>query len=522
MSIVTAIGRLARAATVFFGRHGAAAQLARQQEVSRPSLYRTADAALRDLDGRAAQRQQQALRQEVERLTRRVGELEEQLQQAVALDADRQARFAATAQAEGVSLPVTRRLLRVWLGPDAPAVATLGRMTAAAARRATAVLAVLDAAGRPRAEQVAADEIFFGRRPCLMVVEQHSLCWLSGRLAERRDGPEWARELRPFTGLQQLTRDAGKALAKGLGLVNAERRRQGRALVDDQEDHFHALREGGRPRRQSQRRAEELLAQAEAAQHELGARRRQGQHARVAGTRAHHAWRRAEAALDAWAGAERAWAAVGSALQPFTPTGELATRARATAALAAALAPLTGPGWSKMKRLLQRPAVWTFVDRVHRQLAALPVAAELRTAAVRVEGLRRRPEALAEDGPAAGARRGLLLSAGVVLHKAGAAGAEAQALVRRVLRGAWRASSLVECVNSVARMQQARHRKMTQGLLDLKRLYWNCREFRTGRRRRQTPYGLLGVRLPTTDWWGLLQRSPEELRQELSALRVAA
>jgi hypothetical protein len=28
----------------------------------------------------------------------------------------------------------------------------------------------------------------------------------------------------------------------------------------------------------------------------------------------------------------------------------------------------------------------------------------------------------------------------------------------------------VECVNSVARMQQARHRKMTQGLLDLKRL----------------------------------------------------
>jgi hypothetical protein len=35
--------------------------------------------------------------------------------------------------------------------------------------------------------------------------------------------------------------------------------------------------------------------------------------------------------------------------------------------------------------------------------------------------------------------------------------------VRVVLRGVWRASRLVECVHSVARMQQARHRKMTQG-----------------------------------------------------------
>jgi hypothetical protein len=45
-------------------------------------------------------------------------------------------------------------------------------------------------------------------------------------------------------------------------------------------------------------------------------------------------------------------------------------------------------------------------------------------------------------------------------------------------------------------MQQARHRKLSQGLLDLKRLYWNLRRFRTGRRKDQTPYGLLGLRLP--------------------------
>jgi hypothetical protein len=75
----------------------------------------------------------------------------------------------------------------------------------------------------------------------------------------------------------------------------------------------------------------------------------------------------------------------------------------------------------------------------------------------------------------------------------------------------------VECINSVARMQQSRHRRMTQGLLDLKRLYWNCREFRTGRRRKKTPYELLGLRLPTKDWWELLKLTPERLRQQLSA-----
>jgi hypothetical protein len=76
----------------------------------------------------------------------------------------------------------------------------------------------------------------------------------------------------------------------------------------------------------------------------------------------------------------------------------------------------------------------------------------------------------------------------------------------------------VECVNSVARKQQARHRKMTQGLLDLKRLYCNVRRFRTGRRRDRTPYGRVGLKLPELSFWQFLKPTPEELREELSAL----
>ena len=94
--------------------------------------------------------------------------------------------------------------------------------------------------------------------------------------------------------------------------------------------------------------------------------------------------------------------------------------------------------------------------------------------------------------------------------------------VRQVLDGVWRASSLVECINSVARMQQSRHRKMTQGLLDLKRLYWNLRKFRTGPRKGQAPYGLLGLRLPDLSFWEFLRLTPDELRKQLSAQRVTS
>ena len=63
---------------------------------------------------------------------------------------------------------------------------------------------------------------------------------------------------------------------------------------------------------------------------------------------------------------------------------------------------------------------------------------------------------------------------------------------------------------------------ITQGLLDLKRLYWNCRAFGSGKRKGRCPYQLLGVQLPTYGFWELLQRDPAQLEQELSTPRVAA
>ena len=70
------------------------------------------------------------------------------------------------------------------------------------------------------------------------------------------------------------------------------------------------------------------------------------------------------------------------------------------------------------------------------------------------------------------------------------------------------------------RMHQARLRQVSQGRLDLKRLFWHCRTFTHGKRRGACPYQLLGLSLPTDDWWAWLQMEPEELEQKLSMQKI--
>ncbi len=294
-------------------------------------------------------------------------------------------------------------------------------------------------------------------------------------------------------------------------------------LVADQLDHFHLLREGGRVVGRAERLARRAFRTLEAAEAEWVERGRQGQSRAGCHSHLRTCLAKAERAMDIWGQQERAWEQAKAALRPFTPEGELNTRARAEAVLAEVLAQLPDAPFASFKRQLQRPEALTYLDEIQRKLTALPVTAEVRNAAVRQEGIRRRPELLKGETTEAAAMRGVLLTCAVILAQAGEMGQRTVEAVRRLLRSSWRASSLVECVNSVVRMQQARHRKMSQGLLNLKRLYWNSHVFRTGRRRGKSPYQCLGISWPEgLRWWDVLKWSPEQLRDNLSALAMAA
>lgn len=516
MSIVACAPRIASAAAVLGGRYGDVSRHARQRGIGRQRVYREAHWVVQRLHGRPEQAERDDLRQRVRQLEQHRAQLERQLAQAVVLDKEKQAEFAAVGQACGISLPDLHTLLEVLRPEGIAGVSTLGRWTQAAAQKAGALLAVLDEYTRPAVRQAVADEIYV-TAPVLMVVEPDSLCWVSGRRTDSVSGNAWMEEFRRLPALEQVTRDAGSGLQKGVALLNAERQQQGQSPVADQLDHWHSLRGGGGWLGRLEEQARVALADAEALEAAQARSARRGENQCPASNRCRAAWAKAERALEAWQEGERHRQAVQDALQLFTPQGELNTRPRAEAQLTQALAQLPDATFAKAKRLLGQPETFTFLDEVQRQLQALPVPAEVRQAAVQQEGLRRRPEGLSEPGPRGAALRGVLLACAVVLAKAGPVGEQAVAGVRAIVRHTWRASSLVECLNSVLRMQQARHRKLSQGLLDLKRLYWNGHRFRTGRRRKTSPYERLGVPLPTgVRWWQLLKMTPEQLRDKLS------
>jgi hypothetical protein len=301
-------------------------------------------------------------------------------------------------------------------------------------------------------------------------------------------------------------------LCKALKTLAAERHELRHGL-----DVFHLKREGSKALRRDYGAASQATEQAGAKQAEADKLRRHGRHYSNPSMAAGRRWKRAEAILDQAAASERAWQEVCAALELFTPQGRLNDRRQAEAKIQEALPHLQGRGWAKTRRLLKRAETLTFLDRLQERVQALSFSKETLAALERLEGLRRQPERSRGESPGARAARGLALISTVQLARSDSQWQEKMARFGQVLQAIRRASSWVEGVNSVVRMQQARHRRMTQGLLDLKRLYWNMRRFRTGRRKGRSPYEILGVSLPTGSWWDLLNLPLDDLRQRLSA-----
>src|SRR3954471_7330837 len=154
--------RIASAFAVLCGRYGDITRMAQDRQQSRQSLYREAQQTIDAVDGTATQPHIAELQQQITGLRNQVHQLQRRLEQAVEMTAEKQAEVASVAQAEGVSLPVARRILQVLLPPKARSVPTLGRATAEAGSQAGRLLEVLDEAAQPRVAQATADEIFSG------------------------------------------------------------------------------------------------------------------------------------------------------------------------------------------------------------------------------------------------------------------------------------------------------------------------------------------------------------------------
>src|SRR3954453_23676366 len=105
--------RIASAFAVFCGQYGDVTKMAQDREQSRQALYREAEQVANAVDGTALQAHIDELQQQLARRQAEIQALQERLEHAVDITPDKQHEFATVAQAEGVSLSVARRLLRI-------------------------------------------------------------------------------------------------------------------------------------------------------------------------------------------------------------------------------------------------------------------------------------------------------------------------------------------------------------------------------------------------------------------------
>jgi hypothetical protein len=326
-----------------------------------------------------------------------------------------------------------------------------------------------------------------------------------------RKAETWKEQLAPFTRLEFAISDAAKGIASAVAQVVEGRRDDPSAPpLDHGLDVFHTASEANRVLAQHWRRAEAVWDQAETADAQVERARQQGLDARGPAGASRAAWRKATAAFKDVERLELAWRRAHAALDLFRPDGRLSDRVWAEAEIAAAVAELTGTQWKKVRNFLRDRRSLAFLDRMHHRLATAESRTECREAMAWRWWLRHRRPTPATNPLTA------LIQAAACQRSLDPDEQASYDRVATVLKSTVRASSAVECMNSVLRMQQSRHRRMTQPMLDLKRLYWNSHPFRSGPRKDFCPYQALGLQLPTFDFWGLLQSVPKQLAQQLS------
>jgi hypothetical protein len=531
MAKLSVLPWIGNAAAVLFGKHGDVTTQAHQAGCSRQAAYLHADKVQQAVA--SAQQpgpgrdqllgQVQELRRQVEDLQRQLRDERRRRDDWVELGRSQQRRAAVTLHAMGLSLNQIEEALALLLPQGrAPDRSTVGHWVRQAQHRAGHVLTALDAACRPRVEVLALDEIFFHRQPCLVGVEPASMALLLCQRTPARTAATWKGALGPFTQLAYAVADAGTGLQKALAELDADRRQQDQPPLERGLDHFHTAQEAQRVLGRLWARVEARWDEAEEADRKCAQARHKGRDGRGPAARARVAWQRVASAMDWYDGRATAWQQVRQALTLLRPDGQLNDPVQAEREIAAACVGLPGRPWKKVRDFLKDSRTLTFLERAQRQLAVAESRPELRAALVRLWGL----EQVAAAGRRAGGRGGAPLAAVVVQRvvcaKVAEDWSESYDRVRASLAGCVRASSAVECMNSVLRMQQGRQRRMSQGMLDLKRLYWNCRRFRSGRRKDRCPYQLLGLQLPTYDFWELLHAHTPQPAEEPSTTEVAA
>jgi hypothetical protein len=493
---------IANAAACFSGRHGAVTRQARLHQVSRQTVYNNAHQVREaiQVEHSEAPSRERLLRENQE-LRHENGRLWGWLYQTIEFPRHKQREFGVLAIAMGLSVRQIADLLALILGAKAaPGRSTVERWGLAAEAAAGRVLKRLDERCKGLVTTACLDETFFHGRPVFVGVEPRSMTLILADKGDRLDRAAWLKKLAGWDALRYVVGDAGTVLQSALAWLASCRQAAGAALQVSL-DVFHTMREARRVLKIHWNRVKKDWKAAEEADLRVARSQQKGEYAYKPAGAARSAWTKVARSMESYDAASAGWQMAKAALELFRPDGQLNDRAWAEARVGEALPALAGKPWTTLRHLLQSPKAFAFLDRLHAELGRLPIDQGLREALVRLWWLRRRARE-EDDGHHAKA----ILLQEVLCWRLAPDWQRWYPEAAGTLRTTVRASSAVESVNSVLRMHQSRHRNLGQGLLDLKRLYWNTRSIvGKGRRRGRCPYQLLGLDLPSYDFLALIR-----------------
>ncbi len=359
------------------------------------------------------------------------------------------------------------------------------------------------------------DEIFFHQTPILTVVDPDSMTVGACERSQDRTGESWHAVLSHFPNLDYIISDQAKGIARGIHLTAGDP-----GTIQHQRDLYHFLIEVSR----TTRRLETCLGKFLKAEEQVWQDWIQG-----------HAYVKTVEKIEATVVRQlefmeqyyQALELLDFAFSPMTSDHAVNTRERGRQILSDViqrLKSLPELGTDDLVKTLDKsgPGCLVFLDQLQRELSVIPVelgedvvpptngggdsqftAEQIRELAIQEVCLE---HAMADD-PSDEVFCTYRDLWGKIrsLKKLMPAFLQVVSGVRRILYHPKRASSLVECYNSILRPIQQVKKQVTQEFLWLKALHHNMKTFKQGRRKGKSPFQLLGVDFGNQDWIGLME-----------------
>jgi hypothetical protein len=355
------------------------------------------------------------------------------------------------------------------------------------------------------------DEIFFRQTPILTVVDPASMAVGACERSEDRTGESWHAVLSHFPNLDYIISDQAKGIARGIHLTGGVPE-----TIQHQRDLYHFLIEVSR----TTRRLETCLGKLLKAEEQVWQDWIQG---RVYVKTVEKIEATVVRQLEFMEQYYQALELLDFAFSPMTSGHAVNTRERGRQILSDVIQRLKSLpessllGTDDLVKTLDKsgPGCLVFLDQLQRELSVIPeelfelgedsqfTAGEMRELAIHEVCLE---HAMADDpsDEVFCAYRALWEKVRS-LKKLMPVFLKVVSAVRRILYHPKRASSLVECYNSILRPIQQVKKQVTQEFLWLKALHHNMKSFKQGRRKGKSPFQLLGVDFGNQNWIRLLE-----------------